>query len=541
MKKFNLTPVPVYAGFFIAILLLLAPASQTMTDSSPAFPAPETSNSCKKIVLSPLSAGSTIRAVQLPRPQNPTGRWGLFTLSGTLVAEVENAGENYAAWNGCDRRGVPLASGLYLARFLPDPPISGGAPAGEWTWTKNPENPVMEPGCGGDWDSAAVRDPSWLDEGDTLKAWYTGYDGQGGAEAIGYAYSVDGGDTWNCRASPVLETGAGGAWDSWTVYAPHVIQEGATYIMFYAGFNGETSQVGRATSTDGVNWVKEPANPVLRSTVYDWDNEIGYKAVIKEELLYRMWYAALEYGAAVTYKIGYAESADGIEWIKYGGNPITGDTSPPQWEADGMTTLDVARREQGKDSWLEMWYSGVDMGNPGVKLGSAVSTDGLEWDKDPANPFLEQGPAGSYDSGDLTSPSVIPYPDRMFLFYSARSDLESGWIETLATAEQKEMSTSAPDTAPHSPEGFRRTFPNPFNPSIRIDFEVPGETRVKLRIFDMTGRMVALLVEDALPGGRHSVTWNGRNRIGNTVSSGVYICSLEWDGFSESRKLVLLK
>lgn len=544
MKKSGFARIPVSRGFIPAILLATALSIISINTTFTAA-AEKNSTLFEMIALPPLQDGNSTRVVQLPVGMESPGKWMLFNLAGSLVAAVDAAdGDEACPWNGENSRGVPLPAGLYFARFSIDSSIRNGMPAGEWVWNKNPLNPVMESGCGGYWDSAAVRDPSMIDEGDTLKIWYTGYDGQGGAEAIGYAFSVDGGDSWTCHGSPVLEIGTGGAWDSWSVNAPFVMRDGSDYVMYYAGvINGDTSQVGKATSPDGINWTKEPSNPVLPSNASDWDHVIAYKTVLKEGLLYRMWYAAIEFGAGVTFKIGYAESSDGTDWTKHAGNPITGNVTPPAWEPDGMSTLDVARRGEEDDDRLEMWYSGVDMDkdNPGVKLGSAVSADGLDWVKDASNPFLEQGAPGTCDSGDLTAPSAIVYPDRVFLAYSARSDLESGWLETLATAEKTELGTGAAETAPPGRTGLRRTFPNPFNPSITIDFEAPGETRIKLRIFDMTGRLVAPLADGVLPQGRYSVTWDGRNPAGKTVSSGVYICSLEWNGFSERQRLVLLK
>jgi hypothetical protein len=84
--------------------------------------------------------------------------------------------------------------------------------------------------------------------------------------------------------------------------------------------------------------------------------------------------------------------------------------------------------------------------------------------------------------------------------------------------------------------------PNPFNPTTSISYDVPaGGARVTLRIYDATGRLVRTLVDEQRPAGTHSVTWDGRNATGASVSSGVYFYQMVSGSFTESRRMVLLK
>jgi choice-of-anchor B domain-containing protein len=84
-------------------------------------------------------------------------------------------------------------------------------------------------------------------------------------------------------------------------------------------------------------------------------------------------------------------------------------------------------------------------------------------------------------------------------------------------------------------------YPNPFNPSTAIRFDLAQPTTVKLRIFDAAGRTVRMLVDGPLAAGRQSVSWDGRNQADLPMASGVYYYQLEAPGFSESRSLVLAK
>jgi hypothetical protein len=83
--------------------------------------------------------------------------------------------------------------------------------------------------------------------------------------------------------------------------------------------------------------------------------------------------------------------------------------------------------------------------------------------------------------------------------------------------------------------------PNPFNPVTTIPFEVPGTSSVRLFVLDATGRVVRTLVDEKMPGGSHSVEWNGKDQRGEGVSSGVYFYVLDVAGERRTRKMVLLK
>jgi PKD repeat protein len=83
--------------------------------------------------------------------------------------------------------------------------------------------------------------------------------------------------------------------------------------------------------------------------------------------------------------------------------------------------------------------------------------------------------------------------------------------------------------------------PNPFNPSTTIRFTVGDSDAVKLRIFDMNGRLVRTLVERRFETGTHAIEWDGRDDHGRTVSSGVYVYRLEAGASTHSRRMVLVR
>jgi hypothetical protein len=93
------------------------------------------------------------------------------------------------------------------------------------------------------------------------------------------------------------------------------------------------------------------------------------------------------------------------------------------------------------------------------------------------------------------------------------------------------------------PTAFRTypNVPNPFNPTTAIRFDLPSQERVTVRIYSVTGQLVRTLVDEVVPGGRHSIEWDGRNDDGASLSSGVYFYRVQSRLGTETRKMTLLK
>ena len=79
-------------------------------------------------------------------------------------------------------------------------------------------------------------------------------------------------------------------------------------------------------------------------------------------------------------------------------------------------------------------------------------------------------------------------------------------------------------------------YPNPFNPSTTISFELPTNSDVKISIYDISGKHVETIVNNKMQAGAHEVTWNA-----SAYSSGVYIYKIESESYSETKKMILIK
>jgi hypothetical protein len=81
-----------------------------------------------------------------------------------------------------------------------------------------------------------------------------------------------------------------------------------------------------------------------------------------------------------------------------------------------------------------------------------------------------------------------------------------------------------------------QNFPNPFNPSTTIRYAIPRNVHVRLIVFDALGREVETLVNEKQTAGVYEATFNA-----SQYSSGVYIYKLKTEGYSETKKMILLK
>ena len=86
-----------------------------------------------------------------------------------------------------------------------------------------------------------------------------------------------------------------------------------------------------------------------------------------------------------------------------------------------------------------------------------------------------------------------------------------------------------------------QNFPNPFNPATTIRFSIPQREKVRLKVYNLMGQEVAVLVDKELEGGFHQVEWRGHNKFNRDTTTGIYFYRLEAGEFVEVRKMVLLR
>ena len=92
------------------------------------------------------------------------------------------------------------------------------------------------------------------------------------------------------------------------------------------------------------------------------------------------------------------------------------------------------------------------------------------------------------------------------------------------------------------PQGFALgpNYPNPFNPSTIIPYQIPTTTHVRLEVFNLLGQRLATLVDGARPAGAHTAQWDATDAAGRAVGAGVFIYRLTGGGHTVSRRMVLI-
>lgn len=89
--------------------------------------------------------------------------------------------------------------------------------------------------------------------------------------------------------------------------------------------------------------------------------------------------------------------------------------------------------------------------------------------------------------------------------------------------------------------GLSQNFPNPFNPTTRIDYSLARKTEVNIAVFNILGQKVNTLVNGEMDAGEHTVTWNGDDTNGDAVASGIYFYKMVTDDFVKTHKMVLMR
>jgi hypothetical protein len=229
--------------------------------------------------------------------------------------------------------------------------------------------PVLAPGEWGYFDDHGVQACSIVlaDNGD-IYLYYLGWNGGGKAPlfyaSIGLAISKDGGETFYKHSSaPILQRSE---FDPWMVSGGTVIRRGEDWIMYYLsgfkfkfGTQGPTSyyDIKIARSKDGIKWDRlgEVALPlqgketnISRMTI---DNSLGY---------YRAWFPVK--GIDTGYRCGYAESLNGVSWIRKEGPELL--VSDSGWDSEAIDKMEIIRYCDHD----YMFYNGNRFGYDGIGL-----------------------------------------------------------------------------------------------------------------------------------------------------------------------------
>jgi hypothetical protein len=139
------------------------------------------------------------------------------------------------------------------------------------------------------------------------------------------------------------------------------------------------------------------------------------------------------------------------------------------------------------------------------------------------NPFTLTAPA----AGSYTVNAAYKKPSR---------EWDTGSVEIILN----DINQGNSDILPQKLELYNN-HPNPFNNETLIRFSLPGQDFVALQIYNINGQLVRDLVNNNLPGGQHSIRWDGKDNKGRIVASGTYLYQLKSSEKQLTKRLMLLK
>jgi len=176
---------------------------------------------------------------------------------------------------------------------------------------------------------------------------------------------------------------------------------------------------------------------------------------------------------------------------------------------------------------------GLSGGGEPIRLFDAEDAliDSVDYDDEGGWPVL---PDGNGNTLELIDPDLD-------------NTLPENWQASLGNGtpgEPNSEGVSAEDeNIPSSKTTLSGNYPNPFNPTTTISFEISGSSpqKIELTIYNTKGQKVKTLLNENLQSGKHSIVWNGVDDNGKLLSSGVYFYRLKTNSGSQTRKMILMK
>jgi len=205
-----------------------------------------------------------------------------------------------------------------------------------------------------------------------------------------------------------------------------------------------------------------------------------------------------------------------------------------------LTQEALHRFDESSDTWdsLQIGYREEDVMTTllcdganiilGTSNGGYISRDsGNNWDKVLLEGISENNP--QLDFYDILG-------DKLFLRASeqyAGNNAYWGKLQNISSLEPgKEL-----------PDGFKlaQNYPNPFNPSTILEYTLPEKSDVRLIIYDIKGNTVTEWNYPGQNAGSYSVVWDGYNKDGNKISTGIYLYQITAGKYSQAKKMMFIK
>jgi len=199
---------------------------------------------------------------------------------------------------------------------------------------------------------------------------------------------------------------------------------------------------------------------------------------------------------------------------------------------EDMVTLNWNRGDDAETPSLALNYNiRVGRDSEGFDIFSPLATD---------EGFLLKPHAGNMLNSLGTTISGLPNGT----YYASVQAIDNSFVGSEFSAEISfeitESSVNADDMSPILTR-LQGNYPNPFNPTTTIAFDLAAETQVSLEVYNAKGQKVKTVLQENLAAGAHSIVWDGKDSNNRAVASGVYFYQLQAADYTKTKKMMLLK
>ena len=341
--------------------------------------------------------------------------------------------------------------------------------------------------------------------------WYSFSSGDFGEVQI----STDGGTTWETISPTYTNTGSG----VWTypfidlsAYADSTVQ---IAYYFHSHRVGSFGNVSTGWYIDDIAVI---TGPIVFNNPENFESGIGDWAVDKG-----------------TWEVGEPTAGPGSSFSppNCAATRLNGNYAEPVDSRLISPPFVVANQNPALRFWHWYSFSNGDTGQVQIKVKNG------NW-QPISSPFVNTS-SGAWTNFFI---SLSAYADSTvqiaFYFHSQRigsfGNVSTGWyIDSIQVDVMVGIDEIVVDNLPSIFE-LKQNYPNPFNPSTTIEFDLPKTSEVTLKIFNILGEEVAMLVSDRLSTGSYSYEWDASN-----LASGVYLYRLQAGEYVETRKMVLMR
>lgn len=311
-----------------------------------------------------------------------------------------------------------------------------------------------------------------------VEQWISKYNGPGNADDYTYAIALDG-------SGNVYVTG--GSWGGETDWDYTTIKYNSNGIEQWAErYNGPGNSSDEAQSI-GVDAL---GNVYVTGTSFGSGTGADYATIKYNASGVEQWVQRYN-GPGNANDNAYSMAVDNS-----GNVYVTGGNGKSIIEAGDIATIKY--NSSGTEQWIQS-YNGPD--NSG-DWALAIALDGS------GNVYVTGGSVGSETYFDYVT---VKYSQSATGVYQTTSDLPGKYF-------------------------LSQNYPNPFNPITSIEFSLPIRGHISLKVFNVSGQEIAVLVEEELNAGTYTTQWDG-----TAMPGGIYYYRLQTNGHSQTRKLVLLK